>query len=265
MFYDYHTHSFFSDDSETPLTLMLDAGVKNGLIQMAVTDHFDPGYPDPDYPFELNFPLYHEELEKKQEQYRNRLKVVKGIEIGIQHDQLDRCREAARAYDYDYIIGSFHCACEEPLYNGNFFDGKSPRRVYEDYYTYVYNNLKKYDDFCNLGHLNIIDRYAPEIAPFDTYSDIIEAILKHLIETGHGIELNTSSFRYDMKETCPSEAILRLYRTLGGEIITTGSDAHCPEHVAYHFKYAYAYLKSLGFDYITSFSQRKPSFHRIDE
>ena len=116
--------------------------------------------------------------------------------------------------------------------NGNFFDGKSPRRVYEDYYTYVYNNLKKYDDFCNLGHLNIIDRYAPEIAPFDTYSDIIEAILKHLIETGHGIELNTSSFRYDMKETCPSEAILRLYRTLGGEIITTGSDAHCPEHVA---------------------------------
>ena len=99
MFYDYHTHSFFSDDSETPLTLMLDAGVKNGLIQMAVTDHFDPGYPDPDYPFELNFPLYHEELEKKQEQYRNRLKVVKGIEIGIQHDQLDRCREAARAYD----------------------------------------------------------------------------------------------------------------------------------------------------------------------
>lgn len=28
MFYDYHTHSFFSDDSETPLTLMLDAGVK---------------------------------------------------------------------------------------------------------------------------------------------------------------------------------------------------------------------------------------------
>ena len=53
----------------------------------------------------------------------SRLKVVKGIEIGIQHDQLDRCREAARAYDYDYIIGSFHCACAEPLYNGNFFDG----------------------------------------------------------------------------------------------------------------------------------------------
>ena len=55
---------FFSDDSETPLTLMLDAGVKNGLIQMAVTDHFDPGYPYLHDPFELNFPLYHEELKK---------------------------------------------------------------------------------------------------------------------------------------------------------------------------------------------------------
>ena len=263
MLFDYHTHSFFSDDSDTPLSLMLDAGIKNGLTEMAVTDHFDPGYPDPEFPFELNFGEYHKALEEKQEEYRGKIKIAKGIEIGIQHDQLDRCREAARAYDYDYIIGSFHCACAEPLYNGHFFDGKSARQIYEDYYTYVYNNLKKYDDFCNLGHLNIIDHYAPAIAPFEVYSDIIEAILKHLIETGHGIELNTSSFRYNMKETCPSEAILRLYVSLGGEIITTGSDAHYPEHVAYHFKYAYEYLQSLGFKYICTFEQRKPSFHKL--
>ena len=67
-----------------------------------------------------------------------------------------------------------------------------------------------------------------------------------------------------MKETCPSEAILRLYRSLGGEIITTGSDAHYPEHVAHQFRFSYDYLKSLGFDYITSFEHRKPSFHRIE-
>ena len=47
MFYDYHTHTFFSDDSDAPMTLMLDAGIKNGLAEMAITDHYDPGYPDP--------------------------------------------------------------------------------------------------------------------------------------------------------------------------------------------------------------------------
>ncbi len=263
MFYDYHTHTSFSDDSQSPMNLMLDAGIKNGLAEMAVTDHYDPGYPDPEFPFEPDFEKYHQSLEEKQAEYRGKIKLIRGIEIGIQHDQLDRCRHAAQAYDYDYIIGSFHCACAEPLYNGHFFDGKSARQVYEEYYTYVYKNLKKFDDFCNLGHMNIIDRYAPEIAPFEVYGDLIEAILKHLIETGHGIELNTSSFRYDMKETCPSETILKLYRSLGGEIITTGSDAHVPEHVAYNFKFAYEYLKSLGFQYIATFEQKKPKFHKI--
>ena len=145
MFYDYHTHTFFSDDSDAPMTLMLDAGIKNGLAEMAITDHYDPGYPDPEFPFKLDFDEYHRQLEEKQEEYRSRIRLVKGIEIGIQHDQLDNCRKAARAYDYDYIIGSFHCACAEPLYNGHFFDGKTARQVYEDYYTYVLNNLKKYD------------------------------------------------------------------------------------------------------------------------
>lgn len=260
MFYDYHTHSFFSDDSDTPLTLMLDAGVKAGLAEMAVTDHYDPGYPDAEFPFELPFEEYHRELEKKQEEYSGRIRLVKGIEIGIQHDQLEKCRKAARSYDYDYIIGSFHCACAEPLYNGHFFDGKSARQIYEDYYSYVLANLREYDDFCNLGHLNIIDRYAPEIAPFEVYSDLVEEILRHLIENGHGIELNTSSFRYNMAETCPSEKMLRLYRSLGGEIITTGSDAHYPEHVAYNFKFACEYLESLGFRYLASYRQRKPDF-----
>ena len=88
----------------------------------------------------------------------------------------------------------------------------------------------------------------------------MEEILRHLIENGHGIELNTSSFRYNMAETCPSEKMLRLYRSLGGEIITTGSDAHYPEHVAYNFKFACEYLESLGFRYLASYRQRKPDF-----
>ena len=264
MFYDYHTHSDFSDDSPTPLKDMLDAAVKIGLTGIAVTDHFDPGYPDSDYPFELDFENYTRMLESYIEEYSKQLKIAKGIEIGIQHDQIERCLDAVNSYECDYIIGSFHCAYGEPLYEGHFFDERSPKQAYIDYFTYVYDNIKNYDAFCNLGHMNIVARYCPGDAPdFSSYSEICESILKNLIERGKGIELNTSSFRYNMKETCPSKDLLSLYRSLGGEIISMGSDAHTPDKIADHFEYCAEYLKSLNFKYISIFEKRQPEFIKL--
>lgn len=263
MFFDYHTHSFFSDDSDAPLSDMIKSGISHGLKEMAVTDHFDPGYPDPDFPFEPDFDAYHKALESVTNEFGSKIKIAKGLEVGIQHNQLDKAREAVLAYDYDYIIGSFHCASGEPLYNGHFFDGKSANGVYEEFYTYVFDNLKMYNDFCCLGHMNIIDRYAPEIAPFSAYDEIAEAILKHIIESCKGIELNTSSFRYNMLDTTPSEDLLKLYHSLNGEIITVGSDAHYPDHVAFNFAYAYDYLRSIGFKYVCTFEKKKPIFHKL--
>lgn len=266
MYYDYHTHSSFSDDSDTPLSDMLDQAVKCGIKEIAVTDHFDPGYPDPEFPFELAFDDYHRTLEAYAPEYMKRgLRIAKGIEIGIQHDQLDRCREAASSYDYDYIIGSFHCALGEPLYEGHFFDGKTPKQAFCDYFEYMYDNLKVYKDYCNIGHMNLVARYSHAMADFMDYGDIVEAILKMIIADGKGIELNTSSFRYKMSCTCPSEEILRMYRELGGEIITIGSDAHTPDKLTDHFDYAIEYLQSLGFKYLASFTKRRPSFVPLEK
>ena len=171
MFYDYHTHSSFSDDSPAPIEEMLNEAVRIGLAGIAVTDHFDPGYPDNAFPFELDFEKYHKTLEKYQLEYADRLQIAKGIEIGIQHDQLERCTQVAQAYDYDYIIGSFHCAYGEPLYEGHFFDEKSAKQSYIDYFTYMYDNFKHYNEFCNVGHMNLVARYCTEKAPaFSEYS-----------------------------------------------------------------------------------------------
>ena len=35
-----------------------------------------------------------------------------------------------------------------------------------------------------------------------------------------------------------------MYKDLGGEIITTGSDSHNPTQIAYNFDYIYSYLKN---------------------
>ncbi len=264
MFFDYHTHSSFSDDSDTPLKDMLTQAAKLGLGGIAVTDHFDPGYPDPEFPFELEFDAYHKALEEARREYEGRLPIARGIEIGIQSTQLDRCREAAGAYDYDYIIGSFHCALGEPLYQGHFYDDKTSKQSFRDYFEYMYRCLREYKDYCCLGHMNLVSRYNEGDTPaFGDYGDICEEIFRMIIPEGKGIELNTSSFRYQMSETCPSEDILKMYRSMGGEIITMGSDAHTPDRIGDHFTYAAQYLQSLGFRYVCTFSQRKPSFIKI--
>ena len=87
----------------------------------------------------------------------------------------------------------------------------------------------------------------------------LTAILKHLIERGKGMEVNTSTYG---KEgfTMPDLEIVRRYRELGGEIITLGSDAHEAGALCQSFSYAAGMLKEAGFTHYTVFAERRPRF-----
>ncbi len=264
--YDYHTHSFFSDDCSTPMNDMIDAAWKLGIKEIAVTDHYDPDYADQNFPFELDFSDYHKALREAKEKYKDTIKVLKGIEIGIQHGEtMEKCIRTAREFDYDFIIGSFHCADGSALYETEFFDGRSAEDSYIVFYSYMLDCLMKYKDYDVIGHFNVIDRYAERIPSSSVYMDLVKDIFKNIIADGKGIEINTSSFRYGMGErTTPTKKMLQLYKDLGGEIITIGSDSHRPEDLGDHFKTAAEMLKAAGFRYLTTFDQRKPDFVNLE-
>jgi histidinol-phosphatase (PHP family) len=106
-------------------------------------------------------------------------------------------------------------------------------------------------------------RYGPNKARFYSYrkfADVIDEILRVLIDRGKGIELNTAGFKYGLGHPNPTEAILSRYRELGGEILTIGSDAHAPEHIAWEFARVPGILQAAGFRYFTVFTARKPEF-----
>jgi histidinol-phosphatase (PHP family) len=171
---------------------------------------------------------------------------------------------SAKSFDYDFILGSFHCAEGKELYGNAYFENRSVEDAYISFYTYMYDCLKLYKDYDVLGHFNIIDRYAEYVAKPSLYMDIVEAILKLIIDDGKGIEINTSSFRYGMGErTTPAKEILQLYKDLGGTIITAGSDAHKPDDVKFKLDEAYYMMESAGFKYFTTFSQRIPHFIKL--
>ena len=51
--------------------------------------------------------------------------------------------------------------------------------------------------------------------------------------------------------------------SLGGEIITVGSDAHNPADAAKCVREGYEIIKSCGFDYVSTFRKRKCEFVKI--
>lgn len=270
--FDYHAHTSFSDDSDADMEAMILSAVKKGCSEIAITDHIDLNYPDPNIQFLMDLPVYHKALERYHEKYRDRIRVVKGIEAGIQHTVHKENSDLIRSWPYDFVIGSFHAAEGKDLYRGVYYKGKTALQCFRDFYSYTYDCLKAYKDYSVLGHLNIVERYSYFLPPGqieqveqEAYLDLVEEILKLIIEDGKGIEVNTSCFRYHTSKLYPSVEMLKLYKELKGEIITIGSDAHVPEHIGFNFGYMIDVLKTLGFKYLATFERMQPKFVRISD
>jgi len=117
-----------------------------------------------------------------------------------------------------------------------------------------------------LGHLDYIVRVTPtkdKNYSYDKYKDAIDPILELLVQQGKGLELNTGSFRYGLRQPHPCTDVLRRYHELGGEIITVGTDAHKPQDVGSYLDLASEILQLCGFKYYTIYEKRSPEYHKL--
>ena len=65
---DFHTHTCFSTDSETPVREMIEQAAECGLKTLCITDHWDEDYPNglektPGIPFRFELDAYGKTLE----------------------------------------------------------------------------------------------------------------------------------------------------------------------------------------------------------
>ena len=116
-----------------------------------------------------------------------------------------------------------------------------------------------------LGHLDLMKRYDDKDGydGFVRHRELIVRILKQVIADGKGIELNTSSVRYGLDSLLPDERILRLYRELGGTILTIGSDSHAPAHLGTGIEEQKKTLKTIGFTHFCTFERMRPIFQPL--
>lgn len=268
---DMHVHSHFSSDSsENPETIIKTA-IQKGFSYVYVTDHHDIDFPihpsAPDMDFQLDFSSYIKKLSELKEAYKNEINVRIGVELGICPEIVGKIKAIAKQYPFDFIIGSSHLTA---LKNGDpyypeYYAGRSPIEAYREYFESEAENVRLTDSFDVYGHLDYAVRYCPDKSftySFDDYRDIFEVLLKRLIEKGKGIEINTAGLT-KIGVVHPHIEALKLYKVLGGEIITVGSDAHEAKNIGYGFDVAEDMLKSIGFKYYTVFKDRKAEFIKL--
>ncbi|MBQ6695374.1 MAG: histidinol-phosphatase HisJ family protein [Lachnospiraceae bacterium] len=267
---DFHMHSSFSGDSDTPMEEMIQKAIELGLTHMCFTEHNDYDFPVceeiPEGTFELNVDAYLYDLLKYREKYRDQINILFGIELGLQPQITRQNSILAKNYDFDFIIGSSHICNQKDPYYPAFYEGRSEEEAYREYFESILTNIKKFTNFDVYGHLDYVVRYGPnkdKDYTFAKYQDILDPILKLLVENGKGLEINTGGVGKGLRELHPCTDILKRYKELGGEIITIGSDAHSPKDIAAHFQRATEVLKECGFQYYTIFEKRVAEFKRL--
>ena len=265
---DYHLHTDFSGDCEIPATKMIEQAIALHMPAICITDHLDFDYPNeaPDF-FLLPEDAYYEKIRELSEQHASDIEIMTGVETGLEPDKRDRIHAFVSAHPYDFVIGSSHLVHRQDPYYPAFFEGRSDKEAFTEYFESILENIAACDDYDVYGHLDYVVRYSPNKSAnycYAKYQDVLDEILRQLLQKGKGIEINTGGYRYGLGVPNPHPDILRRYKELGGELLTIGSDAHTPEYIGNSFHLVHDLLTECGFQYYTIFKNRKPIFMKID-
>ena len=273
---DMHMHTWFSTDSEACPCDMADEAVRKGLKTICFTDHFDKD--DLEWGEEGIFDVdaYFVEMQKLQEEYAGKLNIRIGIELGFRTYLKDYYEELTKKYPFDFVIGSVHNVPYKKDAEGNIlytdpaaeklFTDRTDKEAYRLMMETTLENVRTSDCFQTLGHLDYVVRYGKSREKeysYTDYADIIDEILKLLIEKEKGLEVNSAGLKYGLPFAHPHPDVLKRYRELGGEIITIGADAHTPDKIGYAFDKAADVLRECGFSYYAVFKNRRPVFHKL--
>ncbi len=278
---DCHTHTQFSVDSEADLGMCAERADRLGLAAYAVTDHCECNswypaehYSDGDdmhdsYRYKDCFLDSVAAVTALKEKYNGKLNLICGVEMG----QPQAAPEAAAFINaderVDFIIGSLHQICgEKDFYYIDYMD-LGTDKIYDllERYFMELNEMCRTNSFDVLGHLTYCLRYMkqrhgiePDISRFD---NIIADSFRTLAQNGKGIEINTSGLRQGFGETFPNLRYTKLFREMGGEIISVGSDAHTAEDIGKNVRDGIEIAKAAGFTRIAYFKKRQPQFIAI--
>ncbi len=277
---DMHSHSSISFDGKNSPAEMCERAVQLGLSAYALTDHVECNFWLPRseyentndydaYDYRSRFAMARNTMPELKERYKGRLELLFGCELGQATQARSAAEEVWAAKELDLLIGSLHQVRKhDDFYFINLVNMPQDEleKLLKDYY-YELVELACTADFDVMGHITYPLRYiigeAGRSVDISENDEIIEQIFKELISRGKGIEINTSGLRQKYGKTMPDLKYVKMYRQLGGEILTLGSDSHCVEDLGKGIAEGIEIAKQAGFKYTAYFKQRKAQFLKL--
>lgn len=277
---DCHTHTQFSVDSEADINKMIERAAELGLSAYAITDHCECNrwYSEEHYPGEDTYHYFNfgrdfensvSAVTRLKEKYSGKLNLICGVEMGQATQDLEISEKIINDERLDFIIASMHQLPKTEDFAFIDYSDYSIDGIYdllERYFNEIYK-LCKWGKFDVLGHLTYTLRYIKGCFGIDAdisrFDEIIAESFRELIYNGCGIEINTSGLRQAYGDTFPSLKYVKLYRELGGEILSIGSDAHTVEDLGKGTAEGAEIAKAAGFTHLCFFKRRKPVFIKI--
>jgi histidinol-phosphatase (PHP family) len=243
---DYHLHSHFSIDSSTPLEAFFPEVVKCGLLEIGFSEHVDldphlEGYNA------LDFREYRRELTRIRNAFP--VPVRCGMEVSYQSTREDSITQYLASRPCDYVIGAVHEVNGRTM-DHTFYEVSSPGEYFAEVRKLVSSGL------CDIvGHLEYFKQWGGY--HWSQYEGDLTEIFQVMIERELVLEINTAGFRHGCGEPYPSFEIQQLYKNLGGNLISLGSDAHHEYHLAFQFPWVIQRLKAMGFNELACFENRQ--------
>ncbi len=266
---DYHVHCDRSMDSTVSMTDMVLAAAGRGVGAMCFTDHCDFDIPES---MQLeNFRITEAEhlmLAEARAVAPKDMFIGLGLELGEPNRDPERACSIYAMEEFDFILGSLHNL--KGYQDFYFMEYESLEHCMELYDLYVEEliDIAKIPCFDTMAHVGYCLRYMsaagyPEATlDLNRHGDRLRVLFRTLIENGRGIELNCADFAKGGRSnalgvTIPTLPILKLYKEMGGEIITVGSDGHTTKASGLGITEGYDLLRETGFKYVSMFKKHK--------
>ncbi|MDR0648133.1 MAG: histidinol-phosphatase HisJ family protein [Synergistaceae bacterium] len=258
--YDSHVHTRNSFDGRDSAEAICEAAIRAGLAGIAFTDHCDMHLGSRAC-LAVKEALW-EEVLRARETFGPSLEIAMGLEIGEPHHDMALARELAGGPGMDFVIGSVHRVRGEDDFYVMDYDRPDIMDVLRKYYEELIE-LSSCDCFDVMGHINYPLRSMSDAQKaridLSAFNELLCEALSSLARHGKGIEANSRCLKGGLGGILPSLEIMKMFKAAGGEIVTTGSDAHEAPSVGVGIPEAGALLKEAGFEEISFFKGRRPA------
>lgn len=251
---DYHMHTNLSDGKNSYLAHIEEARKKD-LSEIGFSDHVVLN-PVSWRVSPIDYPVMRDNLQKLCAQFSEDVQIRFGLEVDYFPNREAEIKELIEQFPVDYVIGSVHFIDEWNFDSDQSLYGKWTNDELYNMYFERLQQAAKSRLFDIIGHLDLIKKF--KCKPEHDQSNLYESTLKILKEADVAIELNTSGLDRPCGEFFPSRCILEKAFYYGLPI-TLGSDAHKASQVGRHFDLAIDLLKSVGYQKLSRFRNRKRS------